>query len=137
MKDEMNTSVIEKTQTISLNVDDVFDLEKIDEFLEQLLFQSRIFEIFREKHDLISHLKALEFNLFIVRVSLRSTSALQTSHQQISIVSQTLNSLSDSENVKTVLVISIEVEIELIIERDFERIELDWRMLDAIIHELS
>ena len=133
----MNTSFIEKTQIISLNVDDVFDLKKIDEFVKQLLFESRIFEIFREKHDLISHLKILEFSLFIVRVNLRSTSAFQTSHQQISIVSQTLNSLFDNENVKTILVISIEVEIELIIERDFERVELDWRMLDAIIHELS
>ena len=125
MKHEMNTSLIEKTQAISLSVDDVFDLKEIDEFVKQLFFESRIFEIFREEHDLIFHLKALEFSLFIVRVSLRSTSALQTSHQQISIVSQTLNSLFDNENVKTVLVISIEIEIELIIERDFERIEFD------------
>ena len=86
---------------------------------------------------MIFHLKAFEFSLFIMRMSLRSTSALQTSHQQISIVSQTLNSLFDNENVKTIFVISIEVEIELIIERDFERVELDWRMLDAIVHELS
>ena len=137
MKHEMNTSFIEKTQTISLSVDDVFDLEEIDEFVKQLLFESRIFEIFREEHDLISHLKAFEFSLFIVRVSLRSTSALQTFHQQISIVSQTLNSLFDDWDVKTVFVISIEIEIELIIERDFERVELDWHMLDAIVHELS
>ena len=137
MKHEMNTSFIEKTQTISLSVDDVFDLEEIDEFVKQLLFESRIFEIFREEHDLIFHLKAFEFNLFIVRMNLRFTSALQTFHQQISIVSQTLNSLFDNENVKTILVISIEIEIELIIERDFERVELDWRMLDAIVHELS
>ena len=137
MKHEMNTSLIEKTQTISLSVDDVFDLEEIDEFVKQLLFESRILEIFREEHDLIFHLKVFEFSLFIVRVSLRSTSALQTSHQQISIVSQTLNSLFDDWDVKTILVISIEIEIELIIERDFERIELDWRMLDAIVHELS
>ena len=137
MKHEMNTSFIEKTQTISLNVDDVFDLEKIDEFVKQLLFESCIFEIFREEHDLISHLKILEFSLFIVRVSLRSTSALQTSHQQISIVSQTLNSLFDDWDVKTIFVISIEIEIELIIERDFERVELDKRMLDAIVHELN
>ena len=137
MKHEMNTSLIEKTQTISLSVDDVFDLEEIDEFVKQLFFESRIFEIFREEHDLIFHLKALEFSLFIVRMSLRSTSALQTSHQQISIVSQTLNSLFDDWDVKTVLVISIEIEIELIIERDFERVELDWRMLDAVVHELS
>ena len=80
MKHEMNTSLIEKTQTISLRVDDVFDLKKIDEFIKQLFFESRILEIFREEHDLISHLKAFEFNLFIVRVSLRFTSALQTSH---------------------------------------------------------
>ena len=137
MKHEMNTSLIKKTQAISLNVDDVFDLEEIDEFVKQLFFESRIFEIFREEHDLISHLKALEFSLFIVRVSLRSTSALQTSHQQISIVSQTLNSLFDDWDVKTIFVISIEIEIELIIERDFERVELDWHMLDAIVHELN
>ena len=137
MKHEMNTSLIEKTQTISLNVDDVFDLEKIDKFVKQLLFESRIFEIFREEHNLISHLKDFEFSLFIVRVSLRSTSALQTFHQQISIVSQTLNSFFDDENVKTILIISIKVKIELIIERDFERVELDWRMLDAIVHELN
>ena len=137
MKHEMNTSLIEKTQTISLNVDDVFDLEEIDEFIKQLLFKFRIFETFREKHDLISHLKVLKFSLFIVRVSLRFKSALQTFYQQISIVSQTLNSLFDDWDVKTILVISIEVEIELIIERDFERVELDWRMLDAIVHELN
>ena len=72
----MNTLFIEKTQTISLNVDDLFDLEEIDECIKQLLFESRIFEILREERDLISHLKVLEFSLFIVRVSLRSTSAL-------------------------------------------------------------
>ena len=137
MKHEMNTSLIEKTQTISLSVDDVFDLEEIDEFVKQLFFESRIFETFREEHDLIFHLKAFKFSLFIVRVSLRSTSALQTSHQQISIVSQTLNSLFDDWDVKTIFVISIEIEIELIIERDFERIEFDKRMLDAIVHELN
>ena len=137
MKHEMNTTFIEKTQTISLSVDDVFDLEEIDEFVKQLLFESRILEIFHEEHDLISHLKVLEFSFFIVRVSLRFTSALQTFYQQISIVSQTLNSLFDDRDVKTIFFVSIEVEIELIIERDFERVELDWRMLDAIVHELS
>ena len=137
MKYEMNTSLIEKTQAINLSVDDVFDLERVDEFVKQLLFESRILEIFREEHDLIFHLKALEFSLFIVRVNLRSTSAFQTSHQQISIVSQTLNSLFDDWDVKTVFVISIEIEIELIIERDFERVEFDWRMFDAVVHELS
>ena len=81
MKHKMNTSLIEKTQTISLSVDDVFDLEEIDEFVKQFLFESRIFEIFREEHDLIFHLKTLEFSFSIVRVNLRLTSALQTSYQ--------------------------------------------------------
>ena len=137
MKHEMNISFIEKTQTISLNLDDVFDLEEIDESVEQLLYESRILEIFREKYNLIFYLKDLEFNLFIVRMSLRFTSAFQTFYQQISIVSQTLNSLFDESNVKIILVISIEFEIELIIERDFERVELNWRIVDAIVHELS
>ena len=137
MKYEINTLLIEKTQTISLSLDDVLDLEKIDEFIKQLFFESRILEIFCEEHNLIFYLKAFEFSLFIMRVSLRFTNALQTSYQQISIVSQMLNLLFDDWDVKTILVISIEIEIELIIERDFERVELDWRMLDAIVHELS
>ena len=70
-----------KDENVSLNLDDVLDLEEIDEFVKQFLYESRILEIFREKHNLIAYLKVLKFSLFIVRMSLRSTSALQTSHQ--------------------------------------------------------
>ena len=50
MKDEMNSSLIEQTQTISLRFDNVFYFEESRKFIKKFLFKSSILEILCEEH---------------------------------------------------------------------------------------